>query len=215
MVWLIVILILLFLLFYPLAVSADMEYREENWKGKAVLHPFFAISRIKITLWDSNKPKKEKSPKNEEKKNKKKKKKKKESKNNKNEGKKGSQKIQNLLQQFKSQPLSETLAMAFDLLKTMKQGVKRLRVELEFGYALEDPATMGYLTGAAYAGIGAVYGDPRKTRWRIRLYPQWEAMETMGFLKGKITICFFDLIYAFGGVLIKVIKILIDKLRRK
>ncbi len=200
MVWwpFIVLAILLFLLFYPLTLRAEVFYDKDQWWGMVTLHPLLGLKKPAIRLWDSERPPKEK-------KDRAKKPKKAKKAGESNTAKKDQEKL----------PPQDIILAFVDLIKEAKERVKWLRVNLILRYALPDPAAMGYLTGAIYSVVPIVMGDQRKSRWRLRIYPDWQYFATMVYCKAKITICIFDIFYAFGGILIKALKLLLPIIRRK
>lgn len=203
MVWwpFIVLAILLLLLFYPVTLRADLIYGEGDWQGIVTLHPFFGLKKPRLTLWDSEAEPKE-EPKSKKKKGKK-------------EEKIEAEVEKEVKKSEKKLPPKDIILSFVDIIKDAGKGIKRLRVNLYFSYALEDPAVMGYVTGAVYTAAGIVMGDQRKTRWRLGIYPNWQYFQTMVHCKVKITLCIFDIFYAFGGILIRTVKVLLQIIRRK
>lgn len=199
MVWwpFIVLAILLFLLFYPITLRADLSYSREDWQGLVTLHPFFGLKKPRFILWDSQAdPKEEQKPKEKK-------------------AKKEAETETEVKESKKKLPPKDIIMSFVDIIKDAGKGIKRLRVNLQLSYALEDPAAMGYLTGAVYTAAGIVMGDQRKTRWRLGIYPNWQCFHTMVHCKAQITLCIFDIFYAFGGILVKTVKVLLQIIRRK
>lgn len=199
MIWLWIILaIFLFLLFYPLRVTGDFWYENKQWQGKTIILPLFCLKWPKITLFYSSREEKKKMKKN---------------------GEKGKRRTKSKKEKEKSSlreqvSLPDQIPIVLDLLLSAGKGVRKLRVWLHFGYGFDDPAVMGYLTGAIYAALPSFLGDYRKTHWRIRIDPQWGTTETVAFLHTRVTVNLFFLIQAFGLLPSKFYKLLPKKTRR-
>ena len=191
----ITVAILLFLFFYPIAFKVDVTYSDNCCLGKVILYPFFGAAKPGIVIWDSQAPEKEKKEGRSKEKKQKKKKSKAKSK--------------------KSLPIQDIIVSCADILRSAGKGIKRLRIKLFLAYAWPEPDIMGYVTGALYGIIPVVMGDPNKSRWHIELYPDWQCFETMVYCRAEIKLSLFDIFYAFGGILIKTIKLLIKILRRR
>ena len=193
MIWLCLIFaFLLLLLFYPLRIQCDIQYENETWKGNIVLFPFFGCRWPKVILYPSKDAKLRKT-------------------GLENPAKKKKGDEQSLWQDFS---LSEQIPEVLELLMSTKQSIKRLRIRIKFGYGFEDPALMGYLTGAIYAALPVIFGDFRHTKWRIRLEPQWGLNETVAFLQFESLLNLFSMIRSFGPLLPKILKIMPKKTRR-
>jgi hypothetical protein len=197
-VLLIILLILLFLLFYPLRVTLHISYLEGKDTEKIILHPVLMIKKIGITVYDS-----------EHSKQKKKKKGKKGAKAKEKEKEKAKAKAKKELK-----PLNELIPEILSLMKRFKKGLKRLRVRLRVAYGFSDPAVTGEATGAIYAALPLIFGDMRRSRWRIGIYPVWCTESITAAVDGDIRICIFDLILAFGNMLPKILKILPKKKKK-
>ncbi|MDO4541227.1 MAG: hypothetical protein Q4C00_00160, partial [Bacillota bacterium] len=205
---LIVLSVILFILFYPVVIRMDLRYTRGEWGGKITLHWFFGAKWPKVSLWDSEASPEDKEKKAEKKREKKEKKKKKNKEDSNPEGK-------FTIKNWDQLPLKELFLSVADIFKTLGQRIKLLRVRLVLGYALEDPAAMGYITGVIYSALGIVSGDQHRSRWRVGIYPDWQYFAAMAYCKAKATLCIFDIFYAFGGILIKAVKTLLQTLRRK
>ncbi|MEG1497216.1 MAG: hypothetical protein RR385_07540 [Clostridiales bacterium] len=197
----IVLAIILFLLFYPLVFRGDLSYSEDDWLGVVTLHPLCGLKWLKITLWDSANPKEKKTKEKKEKTKKQKK------------GKTETEEIEVKNKKIKFN--GDTVLKALEIIKPVNEGVKGLRIRLNFTYSLADPAMMGYVAGPIYTFLPIVLGDMQKSRWRVRVFPDWEALKDAILLNFKATICIFDILHAFGGILLKVIKQVIEIKRRK
>ncbi|MEE0776445.1 MAG: DUF2953 domain-containing protein [Bacillota bacterium] len=197
MIWpWIILAILLFLLFYPLRIKGHFRYEKEQWQGKVTLLPFFGLKWPKVTLFDSDRTKKRG----------------KETKNEKNQAKTKIEGKKNLFGQ--QQSLAEQIPIVLELLSGAKQGIKKLHVRFVFGYGFNDPAVMGYLTGAIYGILPLLFGDFRNTHWCIRVEPQWGLSETVAFARFNATVNLFSMIRSFGPLMPKVYDMIPKKTRR-
>lgn len=191
----IVLFLLLVLVFYPIRLLIDASYAEGKGRCKLKICPIFTIRSFAFTLVDTEalekemkSKKKRKKPKEEELKN--------------NEEKKSSREMK---------PLNELILSIVDLLGQAKRGIKRLRVTLNVAYGFPDPAVTGEITGAIYAVLPPLFGDMRRSHWKIGLYPQWCPPSAAAAVKGDICCNVFQCLVAFGGMIPKILKILPKK----
>lgn len=192
---LILILILLLLLFYPLRITLHISYLDGKDSERVILHPVLNIKKIGITVYDSEKPKA-----------------KKEKKGAKAKGKKKDAAKAKAKKQWK--PLNELIPEILTLMKRFKKGIKSFRVRLRVVYGFPDPAVTGEVSGAIYAALPLIFGDLRRCRWRLGIYPAWCTQSMMATVDGDIRLCVFDLILAFGSMLPNIFKILPKKKKK-
>lgn len=192
-VLLIVLLLLLLLLFYPLRVTLHISYLDGKDTERVILHPVLAIKKIGITVYDSEHPKEKKHKK----------------------AKKAKEKEKAKAKEKKQwKPLNELIPEILGLMKRFKKGLKWLRVRIRVVYGFPDPSVTGEVSGAIYAALPLIFGDLRRCRWRIGLYPAWCTESVTAAVDGDIRVCVFDLILAFGSMLPKIFKILPKKKKK-
>lgn len=189
--------LLLLLLFYPLRFLLDFSYSEGKGRGNVKLCPVFTLRRFAFTVFDTEEI--------EEKAEKKKRKKSKDKENKKKDKK---------AVEFEMKPLHEQILSIVELLGKMKRGTKRLRVKLNVGYGFPDPALTGEITGALYAILPPFFGDMKRCKWKIGLYPQWCPPSPVAGVKGDICMNMFGLLAAFAGMIPEIMKILPKKKKK-
>lgn len=191
----ILLIVLLILLFYPLRITLHISYLDGKDTERVILHPVLNIKKIGITVYDSDHPKTKKEKKGAKAKVK-----------EKEEAKTKAKK------QWK--PLNELIPEILGLMKRFKKGLKRFRMRLRVVYGFPDPAVTGEVSGGIYAALPLIFGDLRRCRWRIGLYPAWCTESMMAAVDGDIRVCVFDLILAFGSMLPSILKILPKKKKK-
>lgn len=206
-VGIVLLCLLLLLLFYPLGFRFSFSNAEGSFAGKVVLRPFLFLKRFGIMLYDSEKPPKEEKKKKEKVKKEKKKRKKAENTEEKDKGKEKKRKTE-------WKPVTEMILSIVKILGKTKRGTKHLWVRLSFTYGFPDPALTGELTGAIYAALPPLFGDMRHCRWRVGIYPVWCPENTAIDFRGEIRLNVFLLLFAYGGVIPELLK-LIPKKKKK
>lgn len=186
--------LLLILFFYPLRFLLDFSYAEGKGRGKVKICPLFTLHSVSVTVFDTEK---------EEEISEKKKRKKRKEKEHKKKDKKVTER--------EMKPLHEMILSIVDLLGRFKRGTKRLRVKLNVAYGFPDPAVTGEITGAIYATLPPFFGDMRKCKWKIGLYPQWCPPSPVAGVTGDICFNVFEIMVAFVGMIPQIMKILPKK----
>ncbi len=193
----IVLLSLFLLLFlYPLRLTFSFAHGDGKNSGWLRLHPLLTLRSVAVTLLDTEKPKKER------------KKKRKKTKDKEDKKKTESEKKQKEKQPRQMAPVYELILTVIELLGKFKRRVKRLRIRLDFEYGFPDPSRTGEVTGAIYALLPPLFGDTRKSRWKLRFYPLWCVEETAASVSGDVRVNALSALVMFGPMLPDIIKLI-------
>ena len=197
------ILLFLFLLIflYPLRLTFSFSNEGEKAGGRLLLHPLFMLRSVAVTLFDTERPKKEK----------KKKEKKKRKKGKEEEDKKETKKKKKT--ERKMMPINELILEVINLIGKFKRRVKRLRLSLSLYYGFPDPARTGEITGLLYATLPPLSGDIRKCKWKLRMEPLWQVEKTSVGVYGEFSFNVLGTLITFIPMLPDVIKLLPKKVK--